>query len=81
MKPAFLLFLLFFLCTVATAQLDYVDYNKDIVNAEKLFLTNNFSLSMAQYRRLFNKYPKALALRYKSNNFNWLSFCSLKYCN
>jgi hypothetical protein len=41
------------------ANIDYVDYSKEIVNAERMFLGNNFSGSITQYRSIFNKYPKA----------------------
>jgi hypothetical protein len=47
-------------CSTVKANTDYVIYNKEIIDAERMFLNANYPASIAYYRRIINKYPKAL---------------------
>jgi hypothetical protein len=56
-----LLALLALASTNAYAQKNYIDYHREIIKAEELFLINNLEGSLKKYKDIFNEYPKPFA--------------------
>lgn len=57
-----LLILLILVCnTQLSARQNYIQYHKDIIGAERLFLTNRFDSSLKAYKKIFTEYSKPFA--------------------
>ncbi|MBS1589279.1 MAG: hypothetical protein JST52_06655 [Bacteroidetes bacterium] len=53
------IFCILFLPNFCEAQVNYIDYHRDIIKAENLFLAGKFQQSLFSYNNCFAKYPKA----------------------
>jgi hypothetical protein len=50
---------LFICCVKLIAGINYINYHKDIINAEDLFIRNNDKAAVEAYKRIFTQYSKA----------------------